>query len=228
MRSRLTARSPNFSSRRSSPRAPTRGKAKAWVDRVYRERESQETRRILYVAATRAREELHLFARPAYNLGANDDLILVTPSNSLLATAWSALEDEIRTQFDAWKSTRKAQKGAKEQDAGAHETIESIAAVGASNLLVEAAEPPIQPTILRRLPDDYLRAPGASQSFQWEGQETTILKQPLIRRIPLPHNSTHAMKAAWPRAHWAPQSTRRWRSWPASAHRRTGRRHAPH
>ncbi len=42
-----------------------RGKAKAWVDRVYRERESQETRRILYVAATRAREELHLFARPA-------------------------------------------------------------------------------------------------------------------------------------------------------------------
>jgi ATP-dependent helicase/nuclease subunit A len=41
-----------------------RGKAKEWVDRVYRERESQETRRILYVAATRAREELHLFARP--------------------------------------------------------------------------------------------------------------------------------------------------------------------
>lgn len=141
------------------------GKSKAWVDRVYRERESQEMRRILYVAATRAREELHLFARPAYNLGANDDLVLVTPSNSLLATAWSALEDEIRTQFDAWKSIRKAQTGAKEQDAGAHETIESIAAVGAGNLSVEAAEPPIQPTILRRLPDDYLRAPGASQYF---------------------------------------------------------------
>jgi ATP-dependent helicase/nuclease subunit A len=35
-----------------------RGRAKEWVDRVYRERESQETRRILYVAATRAREEL--------------------------------------------------------------------------------------------------------------------------------------------------------------------------
>ncbi len=43
-----------------------RGEAKAWVDRVYRERERQETRRILYVAATRAREELHFFARPAY------------------------------------------------------------------------------------------------------------------------------------------------------------------
>ena len=38
-----------------------RGKAKAWVDRMRRERETQEMRRLLYVAMTRAREELHLF-----------------------------------------------------------------------------------------------------------------------------------------------------------------------
>ena len=44
------------------------GKAKQWVDKIRRERESQETRRILYVAATRAREELHLFAQPAYKI----------------------------------------------------------------------------------------------------------------------------------------------------------------
>ena len=42
-----------------------RGATKQWVDRVYRQREMQETRRILYVAATRARDELHLFVRPA-------------------------------------------------------------------------------------------------------------------------------------------------------------------
>ncbi len=55
-----------------------RGSAKAWVDRVYRERESQETRRILYVAATRAREELHLFARPACK-EKDGELALVEP-----------------------------------------------------------------------------------------------------------------------------------------------------
>ena len=46
-----------------------RGQSKAWVDRVYRERESQEDRRILYVASTRARDQLHLFARPALQGG---------------------------------------------------------------------------------------------------------------------------------------------------------------
>jgi ATP-dependent exoDNAse (exonuclease V) beta subunit len=76
-----------------------RGRAKAWVDREYGERESQETRRILYVAATRAREELHLFARPAYK---QDEAAyaLVKPSSGLLATAWPAFEDEMRAQFD--------------------------------------------------------------------------------------------------------------------------------
>ena len=49
-----------------------RGKAKQWVDKIRRERESQETRRILYVAATRAREELHLFAQLAYKIEVMD------------------------------------------------------------------------------------------------------------------------------------------------------------
>ena len=46
-----------------------RGKAKEFVDRAYRERERQEMRRLLYVVATRTREELHLFARPEYKKG---------------------------------------------------------------------------------------------------------------------------------------------------------------
>ena len=60
--------------------------------RLSRERESQETRRILYVAATRAREELHLFARPEYKVEHDGSFTLCDPRESLLATAWPALE----------------------------------------------------------------------------------------------------------------------------------------
>jgi ATP-dependent exoDNAse (exonuclease V) beta subunit len=124
------------------------GKSKAWVDRVYRDRESQETRRILYVAATRAREELHLFARPCYKVEANGELTLLNPSAGLLSTAWPALADEVRAQFEEWKTTRQPEEEAE---------IVSLAA-SADNVpfLVAPASPaPIKPTLLRRLPVDY-------------------------------------------------------------------------
>jgi ATP-dependent exoDNAse (exonuclease V) beta subunit len=126
-----------------------RGKAKAWVDRVYRERESQETRRILYVAATRARQELHFFARPACKQE-DGSLTLVEPANSLLATAWPALQEEVHARFENWKTERTAVKPEGDQ-------IESIAASGESTLLV--MPPPIRPTLLRRLPPDFQLVP---------------------------------------------------------------------
>jgi ATP-dependent exoDNAse (exonuclease V) beta subunit len=133
------------------PKGEDRGKAKEWVDRVYRERESQEMRRILYVAATRAREELHLFAQPSYEEG-NPSMNLVDPSNSLLATAWPALEEEVRARFEQWKA---AAGGA---------AIEGLAiAASAESNLVEMPSS-ARPTILRRLPPDYLPAPA--QSFR--------------------------------------------------------------
>jgi ATP-dependent exoDNAse (exonuclease V) beta subunit len=128
------------------PKGADRGKAKAWVDRVYRERESQETRRTLYVAATRAREELHLFSRPACT-EEDGSFTLVEPSNSLLATAWPALEKEVRARFEDWKADRADAEPHIEQE------VESIAASGESNLLVMPA--PARPTLLRRLPPDY-------------------------------------------------------------------------
>jgi ATP-dependent exoDNAse (exonuclease V) beta subunit len=123
-----------------------RGRAKEWVDRVYREREAQETRRILYVAATRAREELHLFARPACK-EEDGSLTLAEPVNCLLATAWPALEEEVCARFEEWKADRAASEMHGEQE------IESIAASGESNLLVMPQ--PVRPTVLRRLPTDY-------------------------------------------------------------------------
>jgi ATP-dependent exoDNAse (exonuclease V) beta subunit len=128
------------------PKGADRGNAKEWVDRVYRQRESQETRRILYVAATRAREELHLFARPACK-EKDGEFTLVEPVNSLLATAWPALEEEVRARFANWKTARAAWEARESQE------IESLAASGESNLAVMPS-----PTLLRRLPPDYQTA----------------------------------------------------------------------
>ncbi|MGC1461270.1 MAG: UvrD-helicase domain-containing protein [Terracidiphilus sp.] len=123
-----------------------RGSTKQWVDRVYRDREKQETRRILYVAATRARDELHFFAQPACNRDKNGEWTLVEPKESLLATAWPALEAEIRQRFDEWKSFIAG-------PVAEPVTIESLAASAETNLLV--MPPPLKPTQLRRLPPNY-------------------------------------------------------------------------
>jgi ATP-dependent exoDNAse (exonuclease V) beta subunit len=125
-----------------------RGGTKEWVDRVYKERESQEDRRILYVAATRARDELHLFARPSYKIEKDGSFALREPSKGLLKTAWPALEAEIRDRFDEWKAT---------QEPASAEII-SIAAEGDSNLLIMPGPDmatTIKPTVLRRLPPGY-------------------------------------------------------------------------
>jgi len=120
-----------------------RGTTKQWVDRVFRQREAQEDRRILYVAATRAREELHLFARPGYKVEADGSLSLPEPTASLLATAWPALEDEVRARFEEWKAAA----------APTETQIESIAASGENNLLQMPST--AKPTLVRRLPLDY-------------------------------------------------------------------------
>jgi ATP-dependent exoDNAse (exonuclease V) beta subunit len=158
------------------PKGDDRGKSKAWVDRVYRQRESQETRRILYVAATRARDELHLFARPTYKVESNGDLSLVNPSASLLATAWPAFGEEIRDRFKHWKAPRQPAAGIEEPQTKTDEDeeaeIESLAASAESNLFVVPRDepPPAKPTLLRRLPADYeaaqmLRAPSFPRPF---------------------------------------------------------------
>ena len=122
-----------------------RGAAKAWVDRVRHGREEQETRRVLYVAATRAREELHIFARPEYKTADGAPTELVTPRKSLLLTAWPAWENEIRRQFDEWSAARAA--------TAEPSTIASLAASGEDVLHVVPFA--LKPTRLRRLSPGY-------------------------------------------------------------------------
>jgi ATP-dependent exoDNAse (exonuclease V) beta subunit len=126
-----------------------RGKAKRWVDHIRRGRESQEARRLLYVAATRAREELHLFARPSWKIAKDGSFALAEPRESLLSKAWPVWESEIRRSFDEWivRTASAAQPS----------TIESLAA--AADNLLEMPASAFKPTRLRRL------SPGFGSEF---------------------------------------------------------------
>ena len=127
------------------PKGLERDKAKEWVDRVCTQRESQEMRRLLYVAATRAREELHLFARPEYKQGKDDSLELVKPSQSLLATAWPAIAERVAEEFEEWKRSHSF---------GAEETVLSQLAASEDTNVVVMPRPSL-PTFVRRLPDNF-------------------------------------------------------------------------
>jgi len=122
------------------------GLAKKWVDSVKREREKQELRRLLYVAATRAREELHLFARPRFKVSSTGEASLSNPTG-LLATAWPAFGDEIESRFAYWWSETSAFDGDSSETKPGME-LASLAAQAEPTAL-------IRPTMLRRLPEDY-------------------------------------------------------------------------
>jgi len=135
------------------PKGTESGSAKSLVDKARRERESQETRRLLYVAATRAREELHLFARPEFKTADDQTLALVPPTGSLLATAWPGLRREVEHSFEAWCADQSAQAAQTDES----QTIDSLAA-SAEKVFAKPAPPEASaptPTPLRRLPPSY-------------------------------------------------------------------------
>jgi len=141
--------------------------AKRWVDGVKRARETQEMRRLLYVAATRAREELHLFARPRYSQPKSADTEQPTLDKpcGLLETAWPAFGPQIETQFAEWLAQSGSAQASGVGVLGVSQLLESLAAEGSDtihealpsgrgNLLTMPSDLP-KPTLLRRLPLGY-------------------------------------------------------------------------
>ena len=127
------------------PKGAERGTTKKWVDDVRRERERQEMRRILYVAATRAREQLHIFARPSYKSGDSGQFVLADPRESLLLTAWPAWQGEVQRRFAQWQAA---------QVQPAEPNL--IDAIAASEEVFEAAAPRApKPTRMQRLPSNF-------------------------------------------------------------------------
>ncbi len=63
----------------------------AWLRSIGKAREAAERKRLFYVACTRAREELHLFASPKTKARGEID----REYGSLLATAWPVAEEHF-------------------------------------------------------------------------------------------------------------------------------------
>ena len=80
-----------------------------WITKQHGRREHDEAKRVLYVAATRASEELHLLATATVKMPKNGVQEL-TPGDkhSLLGIAWEALRDDFRRRMRAEVATTAA------------------------------------------------------------------------------------------------------------------------
>lgn len=78
-----------------------------WVKRQIAAREAEERKRLLYVACTRARRELHLFGTLACD---EEKGIQLPRTGTLLATAWPALQTEFLKQHEIFRQCREASR----------------------------------------------------------------------------------------------------------------------
>jgi ATP-dependent helicase/nuclease subunit A len=102
-----------------------------WIGKLQGRREDDEAKRLLYVAATRARSELHLLGTAT--IKRNGQELSAGSSHSLLGIAWPALSDEFGREF-----------------------AKQLARGPAAPQQVEFDFPPAYPSIrLRRLPADW-------------------------------------------------------------------------
>ena len=81
----------------------------SWLRNIDRARQAAERTRLFYVACTRAREELHLFASPKTNA----EGVIARESGSLLATAWPVAEKH----FVAASGNSRRREGSRNADA---------------------------------------------------------------------------------------------------------------
>jgi ATP-dependent exoDNAse (exonuclease V) beta subunit len=111
----------------------------AWLRGLVKAREAAERKRLFYVACTRAREELHLFASP--NMSATGEIR--REYGSLLATAWPAAERHFAATATVQKDS------AKMFEMSLAVQVEDAAEDFVGDL---AAGEEVRPAVLQRLP----------------------------------------------------------------------------
>jgi ATP-dependent exoDNAse (exonuclease V) beta subunit len=117
-----------------------------WLTRLRSQRELAERKRLFYVAATRAREELHLFAAAKRK---GDDSFVTPHHSSLLRACWLAAEEHFAGLRQPVQETPETTAYA-----GDDEYDEPLA-LAASALDTEAAPAIAAPPMLQRLPASF-------------------------------------------------------------------------
>ncbi len=111
-----------------------------WIERLQQQRQTHEDERLLYVAATRARKQLHWLAC----LGTTDSDEFAPRENSLLQRLWPAVEDQCRRAL-------------------------SERAIKTVGVITSGPVPVAYDQSLRRLPADW-QFPNAPSAVQWQDE----------------------------------------------------------
>lgn len=134
--------------------APIVGKGEAsrelndWLNSIEKMRDAAERKRLFYVACTRAREELHLFATPE----ARSDGSIGQAYGSLLSAAWPAAERHFVTEHDISDGARKMFALSSNSNVTAPQSPVTDAFIGD----LAAASASERPAMLERLPLDFV------------------------------------------------------------------------
>lgn len=151
-----------------------------WLGKRIAQRERAELKRLLYVACTRAKQELHLFARCREN---KDGKLEKVRAESLLHTAWPVAKDI----FDQHHSKNKNERVSKERIAAmpvSANTTRNSAAGMLPAIAAEEAKSTIWLRNFRRLPADWQPPPTqpditfSNSSHVAYGQEELLLSRP--------------------------------------------------
>lgn len=133
-----------------------------WLNNIEKTRDAAERKRLFYVACTRAKEELHLFAAPEVK----SDGSISQPYGSLLSAAWPA----AKRHFDVEHGSSGNVQGTL---AMSHQDPSSSADSLVGNLAAAAEE---RPTILERLPLNFSRTTRSSEVQRLSYGDTGIKK----------------------------------------------------
>lgn len=134
-----------------------------WLNSIEKARDAAERKRLFYVACTRAREELHLFASPERK---SDDSISQA-YGSLLSAAWPAAEQHFVTKHGASDNMQQIPNLSPQENTSSADVLVSSLA---------AAEE--RPTILERLPMDFLPSARFADTQKLSYGDNTIETAP--------------------------------------------------